>query len=302
MVSSGRRREDRVLADVRGTLVAAGMDEAMTISAVDQPWSDSFSPWTERTALVCATPVLRRADRLRRSIVPSLLGARRGNEALSNLDIDLFEIAHVYLPEPQGLPREERMLGLVSGGDFFALKGVLEALCERITPEATLEIAETQQPLLDQNRSCELRLNGDVWGYLGEVGEKARDQFELRSPATVAEIRIAPLIEHAQLIRKLAEPSPYPAVSRDYNFVFDEQVRWADVAAAVAETGGDLLEGVVYQETYRDAKRLGPSKKSLVFGISLRSHQGTLTREQADEVCARIEGRLRDKFGGQLRS
>ncbi|MEX0936594.1 MAG: phenylalanine--tRNA ligase subunit beta [Pirellulales bacterium] len=302
MVSSGRRREDRVLADVRAILVAAGMDEAMTISAVEEPWSEAFSPWSDRAALVCATPVLRRADRLRRSIVPSLLGARRGNEALSNPNIDLFEIAHVYLPQPQGMPREERMLAIAGGGDYFALKGVLEAICQGIAPAAVLEIADTAQPLLAPPRCCELRLGGEVWGYLGEVSDAAREQFELRSPATVAEVRIAPLIEHAQLIRKLSEPSPYPAVSRDYNFVFDERIRWADVAAAVAQAGGELVESVVYQETYRDAKRLGQGKKSLVFGISLRSHQGTLTREEADEVCGRIEQRLRDGLGGELRT
>jgi phenylalanyl-tRNA synthetase beta chain len=200
------------------------------------------------------------------------------------------------------MPREERMLAIAGGGDFFALKGVLEALCQRIAPATVLEIAETRQPLLARPRCCELRLNGEVWGYLGEVSEAARDQFELRSQATIAEVRLAPLIEHAQLIRKLAEPSPYPAVSRDYNFVFDERVRWADVAAAVAAAGGEILENVAYQETYRDAKRLGKGKKSLVFGISLRSHQGTLTREEADEVCGRIEQRLRADLGGELRT
>ena len=54
-------------------------------------------------------PVLRRADRLRRSIVPSLLGARRTNESLSNPEIELFETAQVYLPQADGgLPAEER--------------------------------------------------------------------------------------------------------------------------------------------------------------------------------------------------
>ena len=43
--------------------------------------------------------MLRRADRLRRSLVPSLLGARRTNESLANPAIELFEIAHVYLPQ-----------------------------------------------------------------------------------------------------------------------------------------------------------------------------------------------------------
>ena len=77
MATSHRTRVDRVLARVRQVLCAAGYDEAMTLSVVEEPWSDAFSPWTATAPLVASTPVLRRADRLRRSLVPSLLGRAR---------------------------------------------------------------------------------------------------------------------------------------------------------------------------------------------------------------------------------
>ena len=89
-------------------LTAAGFDEAMTLSAVEEPWSEAFSPWTDAAPLRASTPVLRRADRLRRSLVPSLLGARQTNESLANPGIELFEIAHVYLPRGGGEAAERR--------------------------------------------------------------------------------------------------------------------------------------------------------------------------------------------------
>ncbi|MGW8283193.1 MAG: translocation/assembly module TamB domain-containing protein, partial [Gemmatimonadota bacterium] len=66
-------------------------------------------------------------------------------------------------------------------------------------------------------------------------------------------------------------------VGRDLNVVFDESVRWADVERIVRTSGGDLLESIAFQEEWRDAKRLGPGKKSLLFAIQLRSGEGTLT-------------------------
>ena len=74
-------------------------------------------------------PVLRRADRLRRSLVPSLLGARRTNEALANAgDRAVRNGEGLSARSRHGLPQEDLMLALTSGRDFLAVKGVIEAL------------------------------------------------------------------------------------------------------------------------------------------------------------------------------
>ena len=63
-------------------LTAAGFDEAVTVSLVTDAWSEAFSPWTQEPPLASETPILRGANRLRRSLIPSLLDARRTNESL----------------------------------------------------------------------------------------------------------------------------------------------------------------------------------------------------------------------------
>ena len=94
-----------MLDKIRQVLVAAGFDEALTLSIVEEEVSSAFSPWTDAAPLVTQMPILRRADHLRRSLIPSLLVARRTNETLSNAVIELFEMAHVYLPRPGTLAR-----------------------------------------------------------------------------------------------------------------------------------------------------------------------------------------------------
>ena len=128
MAASARRSEDQALDQVRQVLVASGFDEAMTLSLVEEEVSSAFSPWTDAEPLVSMMPILRRSDRLRRSLIPSLLAARHTNEALSNPLVELFEMAHVYLPRAGMLPDEERMLAITSGGDFYAVKGTIEAI------------------------------------------------------------------------------------------------------------------------------------------------------------------------------
>ena len=228
MASSHRTERDRMLAQVREALVAGGVDEAMTISMVEEMPSEAFSPWTDSPALVSGTPVLRRADRLRRSLIPSLLLARKNNEAVGNARIELFEIARAYFAKKGSLPDEALLLGITSGGDFSAVKGIVEAIVARLNPAAVLEAVDYRHELFQSGRACELRIGGKRLGYLGEVSAAALKKFELREPTTVAELDTAVLEEFADLIPKSRELSPYPAVSRDLNLVVDENVRWAD--------------------------------------------------------------------------
>ena len=128
MAASHRTDADRVLAKVRQVLTAGGFDEAMTASVVAERWSAAFSPWTTAEPLVANSPMLEGADRLRRSLVPSLLDVRRINESLSNPVIELFETARIYLPQDAGLPKEQWTLAAVSGRGFLAVKGLVEAI------------------------------------------------------------------------------------------------------------------------------------------------------------------------------
>jgi phenylalanyl-tRNA synthetase beta chain len=302
MVPSARRREDRVLEKIRHVLTATGFGEAMTLSVVDERTSAAMSPWTDAEPLRSQIPVIRGANCLRRSLVPSLLAVRRTNEALANAEIELFEIAKVYLPQGGELPQEEIMLAITSGREHSALKGVIEAIVSELKITAALESDGAQVRLFDPTASCRLRLGAEVLGYVGQLQAEALRQFDLRGPATVAEIKLSPLVAAADMVPRCVPQSPYPAVSRDLNLVVDEAVRWADVAATVRQSGGPLFESLEYRDTYRDPERLGQGKKSLLFSIALRSGEGTLTSEQADEVRQQVVAACRAKHGAELRA
>jgi phenylalanyl-tRNA synthetase beta chain len=308
MAPSSRPAIDRVLERVRETLVASGLDEALTLSVVEPAISAAFSPWTDAPALRLSMPILRRADQLRRSLIPSLLVARRTNETLDNRRIELFETARAYWAEPQtaqerrptggaGLPREELLLAIASSRDFAVVKGILEAVIERLNPACVLAVKEYRHELFAPGRACELRIGDERLGFFGEVGAEGRKRFELRGPATVAEVRIGVLEQIAQLIPQAVELSPYPAVERDLNLVVAESVRWADVSASIRAAAGADLERLTYQDTYRDPERLGAGKKSLLLTLTLRKLDGTLTSAEADETrdavvaaCAKAQG------------
>ena len=305
MTTSTRTREDIVTERVRHTLTAAGFDEALTLSAVEPEQVETFRPWSDSAAAPLATgqAVLRRANCLRQSIVPSLLVCRRTNETLSNPVIELFEMAKVYLPQVGQLPHEKRVLALTSGGGYLEVKGVLEALVAALNPAAELSVDSADHDLLIGSRSATLKLNGEAFGLLGEVSQSGLDKFDLRGGTTVAEIDLAPLVEAAQLVPTAQPLSNFPPVTRDLNIVVDESVAWSAIEAVAKSEGGSLVERVSFQDdSFRDAKQLGAGKKSVLFTIGLRKPDGTLRSEEADAVRDAIVAKLAAEVGGTLRA
>jgi phenylalanyl-tRNA synthetase beta chain len=300
MAASHRTDADRVLQKVRAVMTAAGYDEALTTSVVSETWSGAFSPWTNNAPLVCNQPMLKGADRLRRSIVPSLLECRRLNESVGNEASSLFETARIYLPLSNSLPHEQWTLAAVTSESFLAVKGLAETLLGRINPELRLEVKDYKHPLLAADEACQLQLAGQRFGYLGKVSVAGQKQFGLRREATVVEFDLGALVPMAVLTPQYQPASTFPSITRDLNLVVEESIRWAQLATSVQAAAGERLMGIRYLDTYRNPDKDGVGKKRLLFSVQLRSPERTLTGEEADQIVQRIVDACRETHGAML--
>jgi phenylalanyl-tRNA synthetase beta chain len=312
MVASHRPESDRVMDKVRLMMTGAGFDEAMTATMVPGVWSEAFSPWTTADPIVVSQPMLGVLEQgshnigavnlIRRSLVPSLLEVKRINDYRSNQEVELFETAKVYLAESTTeLPREPLLLGIVSSRGYPAVKGVVEAIVQRVNPECQVEVVEFSDPLFNVNYSSQLKVNGEVLGYIGEVSEDGLKQFKIRSgAATVAEIDLGVLEQLAVHITVHKDQSKYQAISRDFNFIVEDRVHWQDLESTVHTAGGELCEVIQYRETFRDEKKDGAGKKRLLMSVTLRSSTETLSGDQADEVCQNIIAACKKKHSAEL--
>jgi phenylalanyl-tRNA synthetase beta chain len=193
-------------------------------------------------------------------------------------------------------------LGLATGGDFLRAKGVLETVLEALHVRLKPAPVDRRLELLTPGRAVELRLGDERWGFLGEVSEEGLARFDLRGPATVAEVRLEPLVRLARLAPQARDLSPFPAVSRDLNFVVDESVRWAALEEVVRRAAGPELESLRFEELYRDPARLGAGKKSLLLSAHFRASGETLTGAAVDAARDRIVAAARAELGAELRA
>ncbi len=301
---SSKRDFDTAMERIRQVMTAAGLSEAMTPSIVTQRLDESLSPWTDRPALESETPMLKGARRLRRTLLPSLVEGRAKNWAAASLEADLFEIAHIYLPNDadSALPAEQYSLGLIAGRDFFEFKGVVETLCQRLGIEHSLQVSVVERAGFVPGQCVQLVLGDTAVGYLGTVDEKTLKQWKITGPVVVAELDLPELLEKSQLVPQQKSVSSFPSIQRDLNFVVAESVRWSDMEHVVRAAVGSELAGVTYRETYRDEKKDGKDRKRVLMSVELQSHEATLSGQQADDLVGQVIGACRDQLSAELLS
>ncbi|MDR1998680.1 MAG: phenylalanine--tRNA ligase subunit beta, partial [Frankiaceae bacterium] len=145
-----------------------------------------------------------------------------------------------------------------------------------------------------------LSVAGAVVGWAGEL-----------HPAVLERLGLPPRVVAMELdLDRLAPPGPVraPAISAfppallDIAVVVDEPVPAADVAAALREGAGQLLESLRLFDVFVDERRLGAGRKSLAFSLKLRAADRTLTAEDTAAVRDSALAAARARTGALLRA
>lgn len=301
LTCSTRGPRERVEVEVRSALTGMGFDEACTFSLVPDEQVVVLDPEPVGEILRVDHSSRRREANLRVSLTPSLLSVRAYNQAHGSSDISIFEIAPVYLPRPQQeLPDEPTHLALLAGLDFHAMKGVVEAVLDRLHVCGPLGARPVEHPLFQNGRAAELRLGSDHLGYLGEIRADRGEALGLRGGCSAAELNFDKLISGANLVPQFAPLPAYPAVSRDLSLVVPSALEWEELSVAVRDAGGSTLVDLEFLDTFRGGD-IPPDKHSLHFGMTFRHADRTLTGEEVDRSVRSVIDSCTKRFGAELR-
>lgn len=303
LVPSARTVRDQVVNRVRETLTGSGFFEAITLSFTTEENRRRFMPRGDVAPLSVDHDTRKMENQLRQSLVPHLLESRRENERQGNFNAQLFEIAKVYLKASPGSPEKEvepSVIGIVSGRSVRELKGVIEELARRINREATVTTRPTVVPQFAVGRGAEVLLDGQLWGWLGELDSSIADELKLRDTTTVAELDLAVLETISDLNPQFTPLPQFPSITRDLNFVLDEGLTWQQLEDTVRAAGGELLDSISFSGQYR-GKQIPADKKSYVVTVDFRSSERTLTTEEVDEAQKAIVEACEKQHAATLR-
>jgi phenylalanyl-tRNA synthetase beta chain len=181
--------------------------------------------------------------------------------------------------------------------DFFALKGVLEALAAQLGAELTF--AAAGEPFLHPGRSAAVEIDGRAAGWIGELHPLVCRDWDLDA-AVGFEVDTAPLLAAASAGEETyADFTTFPAVYQDLAVVVPAGVAATEVGAAVLAGGGELLRSAEVFDLY-EGEQVGEGRKSLALRLEFRAADRTLTDDEVAERRAAIESALKE-MGGMLR-
>ena len=315
-VAGGLDRDQWAERRLRRVLTGFGLAEAWTSSfgspsELDQLGLPDDHP--ARSMVVLENPTSDEEPALRTTLMPGLLRSVARNVAQRADSVALYEIARIYEPGGETLPREPLTLGAAFSGnrlprgwrgreqqwDVFAAKGILESAFAAMELDAP-GFAEASGPPFHPTRAAAVLFGGDRIGAIGELHPDVCARYDVPKKTVAFELALLPLWAALPERVKVEELSRYPAVFIDLALVVDDELPAETVESLIRRAGEPELQSVTLFDVYR-GEQVPEGKKSLAYALELRSHERTLTDADSERVEERILGALRERTGAELR-
>lgn len=293
--------------------VAVGCYGILTYSFISPKYFDKIALPADsslRKTVVISNPLGEDTSVMRTTTLPSMLETLSLNYKNRNAAVALYEIGKEYLPTaPDKLPEEPDRLTIGMYGDdadFFTLKGMVETILETAgLHDCTYKACSTDAPFdeicaLHPGRSAVIYAGETPIGYLGEVHPTVQKNYEIGTRTYVAKLLIDEMQPLAQTEITYQPLPKFPAITRDLSLVCADEVPVGDLQAAMKNAVGSILEQITLFDVYK-GEQIAAGMKSVSFSIRMRSHEGTLTDEQADAAMKRVLKALKE-HGATLRA
>lgn len=318
-------------------LAEAGYVEVLPFPFVDPRVWDAFGLAANdprRATVHVRNPLDADRCELATTLLPGLLDMLVRNRSRGAVDLALSTVGQVVLPHRQtvpmpdppvtqrpsaaefaqidaALPAQPVHVGVVLAGDRETrgwwgpgraaswADAVAAALLVGAAAGVELRVTAAAQPPFHPGRCAMLRVGDFPIGFAGELHPKVVDALGLppRTCAMELDLDLIPIDES----RPAPRVSPYPPVTVDVALVADAAVPAADLADALRDGGGDLLEDVRLFDVYAGAQ-VGEGKRSLAYTMRFRAPDRTLTGEEANAARDAAVAVATQRYGAQLRA
>jgi phenylalanyl-tRNA synthetase beta chain len=298
-------------AKMRASLLALGYNEAVSLTFISAEDAKHFS---RASALSLANPLSAEASVMRTSLVPGMLHMIEYNLNRGTDSVRLFEAGHVYegdgpnaaepnrlcfagtgqaLPDNVTLPSESRAL------TFFDLKGDVENLLAAFAGE-TLHYDAENPDYYHPGRFARAVMDGTVVAQFGQLHPDVAAELKVRQDVFLAELYLDRLYEHELLEPHYQALPRYPAVERDFSFVFADGVKFEQLEQAVKKLGLSELRTFAPAEIFRGGN-IPAGRYSILLRAVFQSNERTLREEEVAQWSGKIINALQ-ALGGTLRN
>lgn len=218
---------------------------------------------------------------LRRSLIPSLVEAIENNPLEKELSV--FEMANLYEPQENDLPKETMHLSLVSTNSYREVKGVIESLLEqffirkyefKIIEEKSQQFSQMAEILVTEN---------DKKIRVGKIGM-------LKNGMVAADIAMAKLISITKTHPKYQAIPKTSALTEQLTFTLPEKTAIGKLIATIYSVNS-LIASVSLDDLY---------EQNASFTVSFLDTENNLSSAEVAPIRKKIVDVLQKEYEAQL--
>ncbi len=305
-------------ARLRSTLLALGYNETISLTFISKEDARRFSTAPE---LDHANPLSDEASVMRTSMVPSMLNMLAYNLNRGSDNVRLFESGTVFEASGERSLEMKRIAIGATGSavesgvhqaarpfSFFDLKGDIESLLAPFSHWTLYYDAWSDNKLITEKsadyyhrgRSARAVMDGTTVAQFGQIDPDVASARKLRQDVFVAEIYLDRLYQHDLRQARYEALPRFPAVERDFSFVFDDAVEFEKIHQSVSRLGIAELRSFIPVEIFRGEK-VGAGKYSILMRAKLQSTDRTLRDDEVAQWAGQIAKAL-EALGGVQRA
>ena len=297
----GLTYSQRMVRDLRGVYASLGFNDTINYSLVSEEEATQYTLENHHKVKLLM-PMTETHSTLRQSLVPGLLNTVQYNVARKQKDLKLLEIGRVFFGsgddniQPKetlylsaaltGEERATKWLKESSALDFFAAKGYLEVVFERLGLEEKVTYKKSTLEGMHPGRFAEVYLGEKRIGFIGEVHPQVADKLGLNT-TYVFEINLDEVISESKVKPKYEEVTKYPEITRDIAMLVDVKDEYQNIYNVIESVNSKLITNVELFDLYAGAELLA-GKKSLALTITYSDKQKTLTDEEVTAVHEKV--------------
>jgi phenylalanyl-tRNA synthetase beta chain len=293
---------------LRSSLLALGYDEAVSLTFISH---DDAQDFCAVPVIEIANPLSEEASVMRTSLVPGMLNMLAYNLNRGSDNIRLFETGSVFEAE-YGTAAELRRICVGASGSafsptvhqparpfsFFDLKGDVETILHLLQHDVLVFDAQTAE-YYHPGRSARAVMDGATVAQFGQLHPETASKRKYKQDVFIAELYLDRLYQHGLREVHFEALPRFPAVERDFSFVFADAVIFDRIHKAVAALQISELRGFVPVEIFRGGA-IPASKYSLLLRAMFQSNQRTLREDEVARWSAQVVKAL-EALGGTLR-
>ena len=297
----GLTYSQRMVRDLRAVYASLGFNDTINYSLVSEEEATQYT-LEDHHKVRLLMPMTETHSTLRQSLIPGLLNTVQYNVARKQKDLKLLEIGRVFFGsgddniQPKetvylsaaltGEERSTKWLKESSTLDFFAAKGYLEVVFERLGLEEKVTYKKSTLEGMHPGRFAEVYLGEKRIGFIGEVHPQVADKLGLNT-TYVFEINLDEVISEGKVKPKYEEVTKYPEITRDIAMLVDVKDEYQNIYNVVESVNSKLITKVELFDLYVGAELL-VGKKSLALTITYSDKQKTLTDEEVTAVHDKV--------------